>query len=117
MVDAEDVGPSYLKSMLLRIRLNRCFWLWRSRNNLACVFMRKKCKRHSKDVHVLRLEESALCIDFIRRAAKSSSNNLLAEKLTRERPQTHDVRYRLCIPPFREHPHGDDALDFLAGRP
>src|SRR5437867_10358805 len=102
MVDAEDVRPSYLKSVLLRIRLNRCFWFWRSRNNLACVFMWEKRKWHAKDVHILRLEEPAFLIDFIRGPAEPSSDNLFTKQLACECSQPHDVRYRLCIPPFRE---------------
>src|SRR5207244_3094578 len=95
------------------IWFDRGFGLRRRRNRAILRFVRQERERHAEDVHVLRIEESRFGIDFVSRATKPAAYHLLAEKLARERAQTHDVRHSLRIPALREHADGYHVLNLL----
>ena len=75
--------------------------------------MRQESERHTEDVHVFRIEKPGIGIDLIGGAAKATANHLLAEKLTGEGPETHDVRHGFCVPALREHADRYHVLNLL----
>ncbi len=56
-------------------------------------------ERHAEHIHVLG-QEQPVFVGVVGDPAEASAHDLLAEQLRGERPQTHDVRHVLCVPPF-----------------
>ena len=77
--------------------------------------MRQEGEGHSKNVHVLRVEESSFGVKFVGGATKPAADNLLTQELAREGSQAHDVRYRFSVPSLREHSDRNHALNLLTG--
>src|SRR5271157_466155 len=83
--------------------------------------MRQESEWNPKNVDVLRLKQFGFHVGYgmtllcrlVTRAAQSAPDNLLAKQLARKCPQAHDLRHRFGIPPFRQHPNGNDILDLL----
>ena len=73
--------------------------------------MGQESEGHTKDVDIFRFEQTALRIHIIGSSAESAPDHLLAEQLAGECPQSHDVRYVLCVPTFREHPDRNHILN------
>jgi hypothetical protein len=59
--------------------------------------VREEGERNAEDVHELGTEVARVRLNVVARAAEAAPDDLLAEKLTRERVQTHDVRDRLRL--------------------
>ena len=85
-----------------RLDLNRFSRRLRRSDNWLCG----EVERNSKNVGIFDVEHAliwAVFIDLIRLAAKGSADNLFAEKLRAESPNTQHVRHGVGVPTFREH--------------
>src|SRR5580765_2274148 len=100
MVDPDNVRPTDLKFLLVDnsfyLRLRRWWRRWRP----VLRFVRQKGKWHTKDIHVLRLEESLLFVEFIGDPTEPSAHNLFAKQLAGEGAQPHDMGHGPGIPSF-----------------
>ena len=61
-------------------------------------------------------EHLALFVQRVALAAQRAADNLLAQKLRSERPQSDDVRHRIGVPTFGKHGDGYDAAHVPARR-
>src|ERR1700733_107946 len=102
MVDPDDIGPGHLiLCTSLCDRLDSGLACGRRRwRRIGAAFVWKKCEGHAKNVDVFWPEQSGHFVNLIRCPSQSATHNLLAQKLGRECPQTHDVRDSLGIPAF-----------------
>lgn len=76
--------------------------------------MGEEGKGNPEDVDIFRREEAGLLVDIVTGAPEPPADDLLAEELTGEGPETHDVRDRPGVPTLGEHADRDDVLDLLA---
>ena len=90
---------------------------WRRRRAVLPAFVGQKSERYTKNVDVLRLEQTGVLVHIVRRATQAASDDLLTEKLAGERPQAHDVSHSLRVPSLRKHSDGNHILEPLARFP
>ena len=62
------------------------------------------------------LAELAILSHRVAGSAQPSSDDLFAEQLRHERSEPDHVGDGVAVPPFRQHPHADDAAHVPAGR-
>ena len=79
--------------------------------------MRKKGERNTKNVDVLRTEQSRRFVNLVGRATQTTPYHLFTEKLRCKCSQAHNVGHSFGIPAFRKHSHRDDFLNLLARLP
>ena len=109
-------GPEFVADVARFFDMTRGHVIMAGPRTAASIpaFVRQERERYAEDIHVLRSEESRLLIHFIRRATEPTAYHLLAQQLRCERAQSHNVRHRLRVPPFREHSDRDHLLDLFA---
>ena len=87
---------------------------WR-RMTLRRSLERNHLERHAK--HLGRfLSQRPIRADLIICPAQSTPDDLLTQELRQKRAKADDVRHRVAVPPFSQHPHADDASHVSAGR-
>ena len=84
------------------------------RSGLCVGLERNQGERHAEHLGDF-LAEPAVFSRFVTRAPKPSADDLLAEKLRHERPKADNVRDRVAIPSFGQHPHADNAAHVATG--
>ena len=87
---------------------------WR-RVTLRRSLERDHFERHAKYFSRF-LSQPPIRADFVICPSQSTPDDLLTQELRQKRTKTDDVRHRVAVPPFSQHPHADDAPHVSTGR-